>query len=415
MDQLKPPRIRSNSPRRWVLASLFVLLAVAYLWGWPWRRGNPRPSLRHGRAPALAPIPSSPYRNTGPGVAYLGDEACARCHAEIARTYREHPMGQSMSTVAGAQPEANGVVFEFDDLVYSVLHRDGRVFHRESRRDPQGRTVATTEAEVRYVLGSGRRGRAFLVERDDRLYQSPIAWYAEERRWDLAPLYESLNLHFDRPITPECLYCHTNRFEVAGRRPVFQGLAIGCERCHGPGALHARRPESVGGRDWTIVNPADLEPRSLREAVCEQCHWQGSARGDQPGRSQFDYRPGLPLDAFVAVTSEWGDPVASRRAVGHVEQMRQSPCYRGSGGELGCISCHDPHRLPDPGERVAYYRGRCRECHSQRGCTLTPDQRLARNPADDCTACHLPRARAADVAHTAITQHTIVRRRPATP
>ena len=88
-----------------------------------------------------------------------------RCHPEIARTYRQHPMGRSMSTVAGAQPEANGVVFEFDDLVYSVLHRNGRVFHREVRRDLQGRTVATTEAEVRYVLGSGRRGRSFLVER----------------------------------------------------------------------------------------------------------------------------------------------------------------------------------------------------------------------------------------------------------
>ena len=33
-------------------------------------------------------------------------------------------------------------------------------------------------------------------------------------------------------------------------------------------------------------------------------------------------------------------------AVGHVEQMESSRCFRESQGRLGCISCHDPHRLP---------------------------------------------------------------------
>ena len=27
---------------------------------------------------------------------YVGDAACVRCHAEIAETYRQHPMGQSL-------------------------------------------------------------------------------------------------------------------------------------------------------------------------------------------------------------------------------------------------------------------------------------------------------------------------------
>ena len=51
------------------------------------------------------------------------------------------------------------------------------------------------------------------------------------------------------------------------------------------------------------------------------------------------------------------------------------PLLPGERGRARCISCHDPHRLPDPGERVGYYRGRCLECHSERGCTLPPDQR----------------------------------------
>jgi hypothetical protein len=391
----------------WRAAVPLILLLVAVgVWGsWP-RHELQRADEPGGR---LAPL-SSPYRNAGPGVAYVGDAACARCHREIAAAYRRHPMGRSMSPAAEATPEADGTVFEVGDLAYAIERRDGRVFHRETRRDDAGRAVKTAEFEARYALGSGTRGLSFLVERDGGLYQSPIAWYTQEKRWDLAPGYRIQNLHFDRPITLDCLFCHTNRVEAAaGRPPVFHGLAIGCERCHGPGELHARRPERVDGRDMTIVNPADLEPPALREAVCEQCHWQGSARSSLPGRSAFDYRPGLPFDAFVRVSESQADPILRRSAVGHVEQMRQSRCYRQSDGRLGCISCHDPHRLPEPGERVAYYRGRCLECHAEDACRLPHAARIARSPEDDCTACHMPRSPAADIAHTALTRHTIPR------
>ena len=40
----------------------------------------------------------TPYLNARPGVAFVGDEACTRCHAEIAADYRLHPMGRSLAT-----------------------------------------------------------------------------------------------------------------------------------------------------------------------------------------------------------------------------------------------------------------------------------------------------------------------------
>ena len=88
-----------------------------------------------------------------------------------------------------------------------------------------------------------------------------------------------------------------NRYEP----PIFRGHAIGCERCHGPGELHSRRQDLVDGRDLTIVNPRHLEP-ALRLAVCEQCHLLGDERVDRLGRGTFDYRPGLPITAFFAVS-----------------------------------------------------------------------------------------------------------------
>ena len=58
--------------------------------------------------------------------------------------------------------------------------RDGRTIHRETRRDRAGKVIAQVEGEVRYVLGSGSHARAFLIERDDYLFQSPITWYSQE-------------------------------------------------------------------------------------------------------------------------------------------------------------------------------------------------------------------------------------------
>ncbi len=92
------------------------------------------------------------------------------------------------------------------------------------------------------------------------------------------------------------------------------------------------------------MNPRHLAP-ALRDSVCEQCHLQGADRFLRAGRTEGDFRPGLPLDEFVAVFVEAG-PAGRPRAVGHVEQMHASRCYAASGGALGCTSCHDPHRRP---------------------------------------------------------------------
>jgi Flp pilus assembly protein TadD len=360
----------------------------------------------------------SPYLNTRAGVNAVGDAVCARCHGEIAQAYRKHPMGQSLSPIASApatgQDDGSGrVLFEAQGLAYSIEKRGGRVIHQETRRDTRGRIIARNEAQVQFAVGSGRQGVGYLIERDGFLFQSPINWYAQARRWDLSPNYDKVNFHFNREIVPDCLFCHANRVEpVDGtvnryRQPIFQGHAIGCERCHGPGALHAHSPRGGGGRDLTIVNPAALEP-SLRDAVCEQCHLIGHERVVRLERRAEDYRPGLPFYRFWTVI-EWSADSAENRLVGQVEQMHEARCFRASGGRLGCISCHDPHQLPPRGAEAVYYRERCLECHADRGCRLPATDRLALSRADDCVNCHMPRSRSSDILHVAVTNHRITR------
>jgi len=77
---------------------------------------------------------------------------------------------------------------------------------------------------------------------------------------------------------------------------------------------------------------------------------------------------------------------------------------------MGCISCHDPHRMPQADQRIAYYRERCLRCHQDKACSLPVDVRLAKNKADDCIACHMPPFSTADITHTAATDHRVLRR-----
>jgi predicted CXXCH cytochrome family protein len=416
---LTGPGGTTNSPSRGpvfalIASSLALGLAIAAI-VWQARRvseGRTADSKRRAGA-----WPDSRWKNARPEVKYVGDADCARCHAEIADTFRRHPMGRSLAPIAaasglGGDRSGNITTFEAGSSRYTIERRGGREVHRETQLDDGGRVLAQIEAEVAYTLGSGTMGISYLVERDGRLFQSPISWYGQTKKWDLSPGYDRNSPHFDRPIEPACLFCHANRVEPEQssvnryETPIFRGHSIGCERCHGPGELHARRQELVDGKDLTIVNPRHLEP-GLRLAVCEQCHLLSDHRVDRLGRDTFDYRPGLPLAAFFAV---YGRPEErGNAAVGQVEQMKASGCYRRSNGRLDCVSCHDPHQVPAPQEKTAYFRQRCLECHEQSGCKLPNTVRLAQSRDDNCVQCHMPRAKSVDIVHTATTDHRIMR------
>ena len=369
---------------------------------------------------ASAPDATSPYENTRPGIGYVGDAACSRCHREIAAAYRSHPMGRSLAPVSERkEPPAladHGLPIEDKGVRYTIENRDGRVFHKAARYDSDGHAFAEISAEVQFALGSGTRGVSYLINHDGFLFQSPIAWFAQTGRWDISPGYGEYQTRpdFERPIQPDCLYCHANHFNaVVGtlnryEEPIFQGHAIGCERCHGPGALHVSRAATSVGSDLSIVNPAHLEP-ALRDSVCQQCHLQGSFRFARAGRAALDYRPGLPLHQFLAVFLMKKASSGKFEAVGHDEQMQASRCFAASNGELGCISCHDPHRVPPAATKVAYYRDRCLACHAQKGCALPAPVRQARGQGENCIACHMPRPAITNVPHTAATDHRIPR------
>jgi hypothetical protein len=425
-------RPRANAPglTRWVAglagAALVVACGYAFL-AWlfpsptvpPTKPANPPPRTTQ---PDSTLTVSSPYLNTAPNAQYVGDDVCARCHRSHAETYRRHPMGRSLTPIAdtSAQPDhlrQAGTPFDALGLQFRVERRGNQVVHKETAYDANRRPLTETEDVVSYAIGSGTHAYSYLIKHDGVLTQSPITWFTRKNAWDISPGYTTNLDRFERPILAGCLFCHSNRADLEPdtlntyRDPIFHGHAIGCERCHGPGALHAQARENfreVEDPDLTIVNPGRLSP-ALRESVCEQCHLGGQQRVVRRGREAYDFRPGLPWESFVRVFVTPPEATQGNRVAGHVEQMHASRCFQQSAGRLGCVSCHDPHMLPGPEEKETYYRDRCLQCHESKGCTVPLTKRRETTRADDCTVCHMA-AEDTNVRHVALTDHRIPRR-----
>jgi hypothetical protein len=104
--------------------------------------------------------------------------------------------------------------------------------------------------------------------------------------------------------------------------------------------------------------------------------------------------------------------VFNKHAVGHPEQMKVSRCYEKSNGRMSCVSCHDPHAVPKPQDKAAFYRARCLNCHGPGAttCTAPMPERQKTAPADYCVHCHMPRFSSSDIVHTSVTDHRVVRK-----
>jgi len=421
-------------------ASLLVLgMLVAFV---AWRRSPCEDSALVSRPADPRLSYTGPFLNVHPSVAYVGDAVCSDCHVTETRSYRKHPMGRSLAPIdevlgqilrdrRDASPTGAEAHFTAFGSRFHIEQRGGRIWHCQTRLDAADQPIYTRAYEVQYVIGSGTHGYSFLSARDGYLYQTPISWFSQRRVWGLSPGFTPA-LFTGRPIAAECLFCHAHQVrprpdtDNGYEMPIFVGHAIGCERCHGPGQRHVQERISgvvvEGPIDYTIFNPSKKQEQvesALRDAVCEQCHLSGEVRVLRRGRDLYDFRPGLPLSSFWSIfvrdhSSTGGTPAPpeQEKAVNHVEQMHLSRCYQESSGarKLECVSCHNPHEYITGSQRVAYYRARCLECHAGHSCTLPRDQRLRQSKEDSCIDCHMPRYAAADIPHTAATDHRILRR-----
>ena len=409
-------------------ARLLLLLAVVVVPGvviaylvsrQPGPQVQPTPEPAATRPPPVPGFAATHFRNTGPDAKFIGSPACGECHQANHASYLHTAHSRALADVdPNAEPPNGTFEHKLSGRTFRVYRKDGQLRHEELLKAADGTEIARVDLPVRYLVGSGHFCRSYLAEVDGFLHESPVTWYTSKQKWDVSPGYDFADhWSFERPARAACMVCHAGRVEDNGtaHKLSFPEKAIGCENCHGPGSLHRdlhkSRKLDPGTDDSTIVHPGKL-PRALREDVCSACHLSGPAAVLVRGRGIGDFRPGLPLTDFeVHYAFEGGRDKMT--VVGHVEQLRQSACYQKS-ADMTCVTCHDPHQGKKPADAVAFFRQKCLDCHGGRGCSVPAPERLKKQPADNCAACHMPRGDT-DIPHVAFTHHHIGKHMPAAP
>lgn len=289
---------------------------------------------------------------------------------------------------------------------YTIAAQDGRVWLSYERKDDAARALSGRE-ELRWYLGSGRRGRTYLFERQGYWFEAPINWYAKKQMWDMAPNYLSADeAPLTLPVDPGCLRCHFSgaaaalpgaRNHYAGE-PVARG-GIGCASCHGDARAHLASGGKVRMTDIDGMEPV------RRDSVCLSCHLEGQAAVVRAGKDVRLFRPGDNLFDYALFFVHMGENGSGGRATSQWEALLKSQCKQKSGDRLTCTTCHDPHGSPAPEQKVEFYRQRCLECHNQAGFAATHH---AENR--DCVSCHMARPPSNDIAHEQVTDHWIRKR-----
>jgi hypothetical protein len=134
--------------------------------------------------------------------------ACAPCHRAIYERYRKTPMAN-----ASGPADEGFIAADFDHAASGVHYRitkdAGHVWLSYERNDFA--RMLDGRQELRYFLGSGKRGRTYLFEQQGYWFEAPINWYAKKQVWDMAPHFlDEREMPLTLPVDPGCLHCHAS-------------------------------------------------------------------------------------------------------------------------------------------------------------------------------------------------------------
>jgi hypothetical protein len=302
-------------------------------------------------------------------ASFVGSKRCGECHR---RLYREQQLESRHALTLRFGPQLKDVPLPDRPIPDPVIPRISHAFSRKGadRIELESRVGDRIfKAIVAYAVGSGRHGITMIARDEAGLDRElRVSYYGEGNGWgetkglEVAPGdgADHIGLAMSLPTLDRCLHCHTTWFRsvvpAQARSPAPEGYdrGIGCERCHGPGLNHVKAAET-GFADLAI-GLTSKTPMTERLSSCTGCH---AADG----------------------TVEPSDPEFTR-AQGTT--LLFSKCYTASNHQLGCTTCHDPHRVLVTS--TAHYESKCQSCH-----TLNSKANCPVNPQGQCISCHMPK------------------------
>jgi Cytochrome c554 and c-prime len=327
---------------------------------------------------------------------FVGDAACQSCHEDKFKTFletRHHRTSQlpSETSIAGKfSPGGNRMKTFNPELSFRMDAKNGH-FYQTATLAKSGHTTVRSE-QFDIVVGSGKKGQTYLYWKDARLFELPVSYWTDLKRWVNSPGYVDGSADFERPVIPRCVECHATYFQARGPSPADNAfnrsnfvLGISCERCHGPGSSHVQqrgaipsRPNAEDRSPGKTMAPIGLT-REEQLDICAQCH---GGVGDEIAPA-FSFVPGKRLSEYIKL----GRPTPDERVDVHGNQvalLEKSRCFQSSPA-MTCSVCHDPHAPERP---AASYSDRCITCHQPPKCGLYAT--LGPQIASNCVDCHMP-------------------------
>jgi predicted CXXCH cytochrome family protein len=338
------------------------------------------------------------------GPAYVGEAACATCHAAIHSqwSHSRHSKMVQPATAASVQGDFNRGVVKLRGEPYMLRQRNGVFYITESYL-----TGKPVEHRVEYTLGNRRIQLYLSTLADGRIIVLPPSWDIVRKEW-------FHNLDIDDPEeepgvliqiwNKSCYSCHVSQqeknFDLQKKayRTTWLNFGTNCERCHGPGSEHVAHyssaaPPTGPARDIVLQTRLDAARNTM---VCAQCHSFRDiyVQGYAAGADYYNYfMPVLEYNLEDAADPAYWPDGRTRRFSNDAFGLWQSECYLKGG--VTCVGCHvnaheteierNPQLRPDA-------NALCTRCHEDIGKALTAHTHHAPASAgSSCVECHMPR------------------------
>jgi len=269
-----------------------------------------------------------------------------------------------------AETPAESTILTSEPLL--TFNSGGFSYRIERRGEQSMYTVsdgkATLELPIKWVVGAGRIGQTYVIEKDGQYYESRVSYFKEIKGLDISighqgvhpkTLMEAVGKPIPGLAVANCFNCHaTNALHDGKLTEDTVEAGIRCVRCHEAAPRHLAGL-SQGELDLPEMKKLTLMPPADVLGFCGQCH-----------RTASD------------VTTDASDPNTVRFAP---YRLSLSKCYDLADKRITCMACHDPHQ--EVGVDKVDYDSKCNACHAG----AKPGAAKCKVATNDCVSCHMPR------------------------
>lgn len=299
-------------------------------------------------------------------VAFVGSEACGKCHKKEFVEWQgsHHAKAMAVATDETVLGDFADAVFEKNGITSRFYKKDGKFFV-----NTRGAKGERGDFEITHTFGWFPLQQYLILFPGGKMQCLPIAWDVQQKKW--FHLYPDLELDPEEWIywtnqgqnwNSMCADCHSTKLQK-NYDPVadtyasqWAEISVGCEACHGAGSKHVawgHLPQPARLGDNGLLVQTDGTDNRQQVENCAPCHSRRSMLGDYVHEQQDlldTISPRLLTEGLYHADGQILDEVYVYGS------FVQSKMYANN---VRCSDCHNVHTMKLHREKNAL----CLQCH----------------------------------------------------